>query len=71
MKITDAAPPTFPELSSTDDSLLPPDVGSSEPGKIVSIDHLEETGDVVLGSPDDHHVNEEFGDFLLDAVDWL
>lgn len=72
VKITDAAPPTFPVLSS-DDSLLPPDMCVSVPEKLEPMDQamLEEAADAVLSATNHHECNEDIGEFLLDAVDWL
>lgn len=68
MKITDAVVPALPMLP--DDELLVPDAVLSEV-KLESMDTtLFPEHDVAILSDDGTHA-AEFGEFLLDAVDWL
>ena len=71
MKITGDAPPL---PLSFDEPILPPQPCLSESLKIEPIDTAlfpaleEEEPSPILASPDQE---TEFGEFLLDAVDWL
>lgn len=73
VKITDA--PAFPLLPTSEDSLLPPDtcLSSNTEVKLAPIDSnlfpvKEEKLPALLS---DEETEDEFGEFLLDAVQWL
>ena len=62
VKITDAVVPSLPMLP--DDELFAPDAILSE----VKLDPMDDT--LFTEATDGNHA-AEFGEFLLDAVDWL
>jgi hypothetical protein len=77
VKIADVGP-AFPELPSSEDAILPPDtcVSSSSATPAVKLEPIDSTlfqakEEKLPNLLSDEENEDEFGEFLLDAVQWL